>query len=342
MTTRIFVHTCAASAVRHACDYGWTLIEVDTSTWPEEERELLASSVVEERGARYGSPNPADPIRDPIPFDVTPPTEEGLRASLQLRLAERAAKAAQRQQEELANEEAYQARKARVAARLEELRQLPTEELVVDTRVRTFSVDREVNYDAAHLQRIAKELGVELSEWNLVVPATLGRDAEVQALLEERLVAREQAQAEQAAEREAAEAAEAAARAAWIAEHGSPRLVLGVAQGFSMTDLYWQERFAYELPSWYRAVHHALHCDGCSERSTPDSPSELVLCALASIKTKWPEARLEYYRRYSHDPDNPQCDPDGDVPLDVRPVCVVDYLGEEVYLPVDEVEQAVK
>lgn len=88
-TTPIYVHTSAASAIRHSCTYGWHRLDIDLSDWSEAERDELASTIVEQDGAKYGM---RDRKSDPVsPYDVAPPTAERLREVVNESIADRLA-----------------------------------------------------------------------------------------------------------------------------------------------------------------------------------------------------------------------------------------------------------
>lgn len=144
--TTILVHTSAAAAVRAGCQHGWARVDIDTRSLAADERELLAASVVEREGARYGRLDTGYQTPrggEVVPYDVAPPTVVGLRESLRARIDD-TEQAASREAEERAERERHGAEyRAQIAARdaladaelddvVASLRNAPHTDLIID------------------------------------------------------------------------------------------------------------------------------------------------------------------------------------------------------------------
>lgn len=132
MSTKLYIFTSARDAVLNSCNHGWSPIDVETASWPEELRLLLADSVMEAVGARYAVESDIRPSNfggNICGYSVAPPTEDGLKAHLRARLvkmAEEKAEAQRKAEEIIAQEDAdFEV----VRAEVERLKALPIEEL---------------------------------------------------------------------------------------------------------------------------------------------------------------------------------------------------------------------
>jgi hypothetical protein len=172
-TTTILVWTSAKSAVLHSCQHGWRRLDVDTSELTPEQRELLASRVVEDQGARYGVRSMGCGLDGHAVdgFDVAPPTVEGLRFHLQRRLDEIAsqnAEAARLRAERDANDD------AKLASHLDRLQSVPVTDLIYTSNY-TLRAASGLYLGAA----IDRRFGPGSHAWTCA--ALVGREAEAKA-----------------------------------------------------------------------------------------------------------------------------------------------------------------
>jgi hypothetical protein len=81
---KIQVFISASNAVMGSCAYGWTNLELDTASWTEDERRLLALKVVEwGNDVRYGYiATDRMGLNRVIAYPLMAPTEQSLRASM--------------------------------------------------------------------------------------------------------------------------------------------------------------------------------------------------------------------------------------------------------------------
>lgn len=141
-TTTIVVYTSGAASIRAACQAGWSRLSLDLSDWTAEERDSLASAIVDtDRGPKLATRNhdvmrsarhcTADGLTDGcLAIDLAPPTVYQLRDLVRADVEDRRAKRAAREAMEAEIRAAKADRDAQRAATIEALRTAPVEALI--------------------------------------------------------------------------------------------------------------------------------------------------------------------------------------------------------------------
>lgn len=168
------------------------------------------------------------------------------------------------------------------------------------------------------------------------------------ALREERLDAAKARRAESERRAEEAKAAYDAERAAWIGEHGSPRLRRMQVEGVRHDRTYKLERLAAERPGW------AYLADICGEEKGIHDPEQATLDALDEARKVAPDARLAWLADGQHvmirkdQYGDPSCECGASVDgegFEAGPIAVAELLGRiivnrlYVYVAVRPIEE---
>jgi hypothetical protein len=140
-------------------------------------------------------------------------------------------------------------------------------------------------------------------------------------------------------EKAEAKAAYNAERAAWISEHGSPRLKRMLAEGVRLNNTYLDERLAAERPDW------KYYEDICGEEKGIRDPEQAVFDALDEARKVAPDARVAWLadgehvfnRRDQHGDSMCECgasvDGEGFRP---GPIAVSEFMGHQIILRLAE------
>lgn len=172
--TTIFVYVPAALAVERGCQHGWHPVRVDATKWSPAERALLASSVVEQDGARYGRPNHHMSGRQDVDPYSCAPTEEALRAHVAARVATREAEATA----------AREAEALRASERAERLRTMPPLDLARwESREEIERVGRTAEVAKAVAARDAQQAAASRAEAQARAELAARHEAEIRACL---------------------------------------------------------------------------------------------------------------------------------------------------------------
>lgn len=174
--TTIFVYVSAALAVERGCQHGWHPVRVDATRWSPAERALLASSVVEQDGARYGRfcHRYSENSRKTVDPYSCAPTEEALRAHVAARVATQEAEATA----------AREAEARRVAERNDWLRTAPALDLArMESREEIERVGRTAEVADAVAARDEREAEAKRAEAQARAELAARHEAEIRACL---------------------------------------------------------------------------------------------------------------------------------------------------------------
>lgn len=318
-TTELYVYTSAPAAIRSACRHGWTRLEVDTSSWSEDERNTLAASVRDFEGrvivgAGYAMHQAESVVQLLVQppgtrlsvVDVAPPTVERLReivVGAAMAMAVRRAEEAQRAKEREAAEAAERRRLSESA--LEDLLVLQytrgsnqqwcvrhgadalRPDAVEEARKRNADLREVVARELVECGAAKRISGAKVSDWAHVIVDHHGRKVEASVHYTEWP---DGLHAQARAELARVEAEREAEVRGWIGEHGSPRLRRCLAEELELGAILRDEWLAHTYPGWqwYDDVEWSF--------DEPRSPTDEAFAVLDRGRAQVPSAELGYWR----------------------------------------------